>query len=137
MPHTYNLLSVTGAIISLISADTLYESFENDEKFSGYQTYFDTEPKDLKTFEEWIEDNGYTISGRDYFLTQCWDEYRRNNPTPRLTFDQWKAETDDLDYKAFLCAYKEDLKTIEVYCCLLYTSPSPRDRQKSRMPSSA
>ena len=26
---------------------------------------------------------------------------------------------------------------IERYTCLLYTSPSPRDRQKSRMPSSA
>ena len=26
---------------------------------------------------------------------------------------------------------------IEAYTCLLYTSPSPRDRQKSRMPSSA
>ena len=25
----------------------------------------------------------------------------------------------------------------EIYTCLLYTSPSPRDRQKSRMPSSA
>ena len=25
----------------------------------------------------------------------------------------------------------------QMYCCLLYTSPSPRDRQKSRMPSSA
>ena len=25
----------------------------------------------------------------------------------------------------------------EFYICLLYTSPSPRDRQKSRMPSSA
>ena len=25
----------------------------------------------------------------------------------------------------------------QVYDCLLYTSPSPRDRQKSRMPSSA
>ena len=25
----------------------------------------------------------------------------------------------------------------QVYACLLYTSPSPRDRQKSRMPSSA
>ena len=24
-----------------------------------------------------------------------------------------------------------------INCCLLYTSPSPRDRQKSRMPSSA
>ena len=27
--------------------------------------------------------------------------------------------------------------TYKVYICLLYTSPSPRDRQKSRMPSSA
>ena len=29
------------------------------------------------------------------------------------------------------------LKTFWNYICLLYTSPSPRDRQKSRMPSSA
>ena len=27
--------------------------------------------------------------------------------------------------------------TVPFLCCLLYTSPSPRDRQKSRMPSSA
>ena len=26
---------------------------------------------------------------------------------------------------------------VDVFTCLLYTSPSPRDRQKSRMPSSA
>ena len=26
---------------------------------------------------------------------------------------------------------------VKFYNCLLYTSPSPRDRQKSRMPSSA
>ena len=32
----------------------------------------------------------------------------------------------------------EELNKIrEYYGCLLYTSPSPRDRQKSRMPSSA
>ena len=30
-----------------------------------------------------------------------------------------------------------DLTEREASCCLLYTSPSPRDRQKSRMPSSA
>ena len=30
----------------------------------------------------------------------------------------------------------DEIKT-PVYFCLLYTSPSPRDRQKSRMPSSA
>ena len=29
------------------------------------------------------------------------------------------------------------VKYYEAYYCLLYTSPSPRDRQKSRMPSSA
>ena len=27
--------------------------------------------------------------------------------------------------------------SVEIWCCLLYTSPSPRDRQKSRMPSTA
>ena len=31
--------------------------------------------------------------------------------------------------------YKENFRTLSN--CLLYTSPSPRDRQKSRMPSSA
>ena len=31
----------------------------------------------------------------------------------------------------------EDAFTAKLYNCLLYTSPSPRDRQKSRMPSSA
>ena len=32
---------------------------------------------------------------------------------------------------------KPNWKQSEVGACLLYTSPSPRDRQKSRMPSSA
>ena len=32
---------------------------------------------------------------------------------------------------------KKVLEGTSPYSCLLYTSPSPRDRQKSRMPSSA
>ena len=36
---------------------------------------------------------------------------------------------DDFEYK------EEEIR--EINDCLLYTSPSPRDRQKSRMPSSA
>ena len=32
---------------------------------------------------------------------------------------------------------KEFLDEYAYYCCLLYTSPSPRDRTRSRMPSSA
>ena len=30
-----------------------------------------------------------------------------------------------------------ELSNRRLYCCLLYTSPSPRDRTRSRMPSSA
>ena len=30
-----------------------------------------------------------------------------------------------------------DWDSANIHTCLLYTSPSPRDRQKSRMPSSA
>ena len=33
--------------------------------------------------------------------------------------------------------YREMLVHLGTKACLLYTSPSPRDRQKSRMPSSA
>ena len=29
------------------------------------------------------------------------------------------------------------VKKLKISCCLLYTSPSPRDRTRSRMPSSA
>ena len=34
-------------------------------------------------------------------------------------------------------AHTNQVKINDTYTCLLYTSPSPRDRQKSRMPSSA
>ena len=47
-------------------------------------------------------------------------------------------------FYAYIPAYTKTTKDVRVtpvdnkrYTCLLYTSPSPRDRQKSRMPSSA
>ena len=51
--------------------------------------------------------------------------------------DEYKAAYDLLRARQVdesLTAFKSYLKK---YPCLLYTSPSPRDRQKSRMPSSA
>ena len=48
------------------------------------------------------------------------------------------ASPDDIkrliDAEINICLYKE---IAEASCCLLYTSPSPRDRTRSRMPSSA
>ena len=48
--------------------------------------------------------------------------------------------TSSIGYKSY--SSSQNLKAAEIYDawsagCLLYTSPSPRDRQKSRMPSSA
>ena len=33
--------------------------------------------------------------------------------------------------------YREEVKSLDFKACLLYTSPSPRDKRQSRMPSSA
>ena len=44
--------------------------------------------------------------------------------------------TASLDFVQLFAEAAADLERL-VPTCLLYTSPSPRDRQKSRMPSSA
>ena len=42
------------------------------------------------------------------------------------------------DFISLLKPWRSKLRCAVIHCfCLLYTSPSPRDRQKSRMPSSA
>ena len=42
------------------------------------------------------------------------------------------------EYKEHHPEDKHDPNALELFCdCLLYTSPSPRDRTRSRMPSSA
>ena len=43
----------------------------------------------------------------------------------------------DFTPEALTQVHKGNLRGIGVYSCLLYTSPSPRDRTRSRMPSSA
>ena len=53
-------------------------------------------------------------------------------------FDDWGDEEDTNDEKYWFTKDKIDLITsVHNYFCLLYTSPSPRDRTRSRMPSSA
>ena len=54
----------------------------------------------------------------------------------QLDWDLYRDVPDAIvQEEALLLDYFRKLKFI--YFCLLYTSPSPRDRQKSRMPSSA
>ena len=59
-------------------------------------------------------------------------------PVPWLLgIDGFEELADDDPYLDFHTAAKQILGSQYVHICLLYTSPSPRDRQKSRMPSSA
>ena len=52
---------------------------------------------------------------------------------PHSSIMKGEAETEE-----FIRDLIDEVAGIDsIYFCLLYTSPSPRDRQKSRMPSSA
>ena len=52
------------------------------------------------------------------------------NVEPQMVYEYKRGEFIETWNKTF---FMTDLSNV----CLLYTSPSPRDRQKSRMPSSA
>eukprot|EP00828_Plagiopyla_frontata_P004208 TRINITY_DN11476_c0_g1_i5.p1 TRINITY_DN11476_c0_g1~~TRINITY_DN11476_c0_g1_i5.p1 ORF type:complete len:274 (-),score=43.69 TRINITY_DN11476_c0_g1_i5:49-870(-) len=79
----------------------------------------------------------------------CFNSFLENNLNQyiKLQFDEvteeggleWDCIDGNVDfYQKFIKELKKRLKLEgTIYYCLLYTSPSPRDRQKSRMPSSA
>ena len=56
-----------------------------------------------------------------------------DGPQEDLTLEELQEQREVLAQEAAEVAASIDLSE----ACLLYTSPSPRDRQKSRMPSSA
>ena len=51
--------------------------------------------------------------------------------------DELIARVFEASATFFLSDAKYKMRSAYLSACLLYTSPSPRDRQKSRMPSSA
>ena len=65
--------------------------------------------------------------------------YQRRTKKPRITKDALLARCSK-DENEWINNVRERIlirNWLHPYTCLLYTSPSPRDRQKSRMPSSA
>ena len=116
--------------------------------------------------EKQLKSEGKTSEdiGRDEFLKRAWNWKEQSggrivSQLKRIGYSvDWTRERFTLDQKlneavieAFNILYKKNLiyrgEYLVNWCpesqsavsdlCLLYTSPSPRDRQKSRMPSSA
>ena len=84
--------------------------------------------------------NNNSRDGRNNNSHSDKDCRRRNSPTdgavkcPYCGSDSWFIYS--VYFKCFLCSRIFGGKRL-LMPCLLYTSPSPRDRQRSRMPSSA
>ena len=82
----------------------------------------------LKPSNEWeIKDRVYHLKGKQKPLS------RSIKSANIYYFDEEKGYERELKY----CQNQKTTFVDEMKGCLLYTSPSPRDRQKSRMPSSA
>ena len=76
---------------------------------------------DLLTRKAWKWDNSGDPS--KYVIEDVPEDMKEKVETYRAELIEMAVETDE--------------EVMMAYLCLLYTSPSPRDRQKSRMPSSA
>ena len=89
-----------------------------------------------------IPEEGYVIQPGILYLGVTEEYTETHNSVPFL---EGKSSIGRLGIDIHATAGKGDVGfcntwTLEISCvqpCLLYTSPSPRDRQKSRMPSSA
>ena len=99
----------------------LYDHFTLEEKNSFYQSpgFLQEleEFQECKNIIETIASEFYTSIGfksQSFFITQMWANYSTGNG-----------------------AISEHYHSNSMISCLLYTSPSPRDKRQSRMPSSA
>eukprot|EP00828_Plagiopyla_frontata_P038728 TRINITY_DN50839_c0_g1_i1.p2 TRINITY_DN50839_c0_g1~~TRINITY_DN50839_c0_g1_i1.p2 ORF type:complete len:143 (+),score=30.61 TRINITY_DN50839_c0_g1_i1:179-607(+) len=105
----------------------LSEEFENDVKILSNEFY--QERSDLfrsyKAKEKELEDLIQTVKDEDRKkILDAESEHQQNREETR------NRNMEDTNHMKMLLEAKQTT-------CLLYTSPSPRDRQKSRMPSSA
>ena len=71
------------------------------------------------------------------FKYQTSDEFNDSTPSVKDSIELSVLHIRSLNAKCTQLCQLLQLVNIQFDICLLYTSPSPRDRQKSRMPSSA
>ena len=94
-----------------------------------------SEDKFLKEVGDYVESTyaGHYVGGGQYQTVDIWNTLGSAATTCRDTAIKYLMRYGKKDGHN----KKDLLKAVHYITCLLYTSPSPRDRQKSRMPSSA
>ena len=119
-----------GIICSQIPNAKIIHCYRNplDNILSIYRTHFAT-------------GNEYSSS-----LVDCAKVYLDQEKIMTEYKNRFRSKIYDLNYDSLVNNPNQKIKDLiswlgwawdDSYLCLLYTSPSPRDRQKSRMPSSA
>ena len=108
-------------------AECLYQSGEYEKALVDYQKVLEVSPGDVQA-----------ITGQAHCLTalgRTEESIKEYNVV--IKFQQGKAWPLANRGDAYAKSQQWSLAYKDYNACLLYTSPSPRDRQKSRMPSSA
>ena len=93
----------------------------------------------IRPFDKWMQREFKDLNSRDdiFYLDEAYRDTRVKLPdgTTKTLGKLWDSK--DKAYKDIFSALVLRVPMDSISGCLLYTSPSPRDRQKSRMPSSA
>ena len=99
---------------------------------------FDKELNKLKRMQSHMPDYSVMLNYVELLLELPWEEYSQDNfdlKKVKAVLDEDHYGLDDV--KERILEHLAVLKIKGDMNCLLYTSPSPRDRTRSRMPSSA
>ena len=80
--------------------------------------------------------DGTLLDSAPDFIASLDNLLERHNQ-PKLDPEIVRSHVSDGSWKLTSLGFNIDISDDRRGDCLLYTSPSPRDRQKSRMPSSA
>ena len=130
--------SIWEAVQAMLFASPIEEDAE-EWAIHDYEGFEGAEVGEYYSFASVVELADY-IRERGELGAQVLNYYGGNIEDAKARFDEYAGEYDSLaDYAEELTEQSGETipERLAPYICLLYTSPSPRDRQKSRMPSSA
>ena len=120
-------------VAEILTASQISFIYENEKVF--------TDGEIVAAKESLIQGNVTSLEGNSFNIS---DEYEFNNGQEGSFYNYGFLERkSDIDAPTnqlkiyFESAYYDPTDTGDITTCLLYTSPSPRDRTRSRMPSSA